>query len=177
MMYPFCAADGMVTAVTNEDMEDNARGPAAPPRQAQPGDAAPGGPQQPPAAPADEGTVIPPVYTERLSRTPPRRRTAADGYKRVPLILPVPQGLPPLPERECLCCAHCGKVVASACTHTHSTTCQRNGCKGVDGDCGMIFPRVLRELFRWIGEQGTFLLQRSGTMQVGNHSVLAQYSF
>ncbi len=119
-----------------------------------------------PAAPAGTGTAIPPVYTERLTRTPPRRRTAADGLKRVPLILPCPQGLPPLPDRERLCCQHCGKVVGSACNHTHSTTCQRHGCLGNDKDCGMIFPRILRELFRWIGQEGTFMLPRSGAMQV-----------
>ncbi len=87
-------------------------------------------------------------------------------FTRVPLATPRAKGLPALPDREHLCCKHCGKVVASALSHSHTTTCLRHGCLGTDEDCGLIFPRVLREFFRWLGEEGSFLLQRSGTMQV-----------
>ncbi len=100
-----------------------------------------------------------------LSRPPTRRRTTtASG--RVFTETPLAKGLPPLPSRERYCCQYCSKVVACSLSHSHNTTCLRHGCLGTDKDCGMIFPRILRELFRWIGEQGTFLLPRSGPMQV-----------
>ncbi len=119
-----------------------------------------------PSAVAEDGDAAQPLYSVRLARMPARRRRVPSTFTRVPLATPRAEGLPALPDRERLCCKHCAKVVASTLTHTHSTTCVRHGCLGTDEDCGMIFPRELREFFRWLGNEGSFLLARSGTMQV-----------
>lgn len=53
-------------------------------------------------------------------------------------------------------------VIGSSCTHGHSDTCKRHNCAGVDGDCGMVYPRVKRRRLRWVGDSGSFALPRTG---------------
>eukprot|EP00198_Chlamydomonas_reinhardtii_P004324 XP_001693660.1 predicted protein [Chlamydomonas reinhardtii] len=60
------------------------------------------------------------------------------------------------------CARHLATVTATTNTHCHSDTCKRHGCAGVDGDCGMEYPRLVRRRFQWIGSGGLFALPRYG---------------
>ncbi|EFJ45561.1 hypothetical protein VOLCADRAFT_94003 [Volvox carteri f. nagariensis] len=42
------------------------------------------------------------------------------------------------------CTQHLVAGVVGSCTHTHTDTCKHFGCAGVDGYCGMAYPRHIR---------------------------------
>ena len=71
------------------------------------------------------------------------------------------QGLTP-PQRRARCARHLAAAIAGSCTHKHTDTCKRHGCAGVDGDCGMVFPRHVRREVRWVEDTGLFALPRYG---------------
>ncbi|EFJ39302.1 hypothetical protein VOLCADRAFT_101133, partial [Volvox carteri f. nagariensis] len=60
------------------------------------------------------------------------------------------------------CTQHLVAGVVGSCTHKHTDTCKRFGCAGVDGDCGMAYPRHIRCEFKWVGDSGLFVLPRYG---------------
>ncbi|PNH07742.1 hypothetical protein TSOC_005752 [Tetrabaena socialis] len=66
------------------------------------------------------------------------------------------------------CCVVCGTL-----THSHTSTCKYYGCKGVDGDCRLVFPRCLRCHLRMLGEDGLFALPRTGVNTVPHTPAIA----
>ncbi|EFJ51492.1 hypothetical protein VOLCADRAFT_87569 [Volvox carteri f. nagariensis] len=60
------------------------------------------------------------------------------------------------------CTQHLVAGVVGSCTHKHTDTCKHFGCAGVDGDCGMAYPRHIRCEFKWVGDSGLFVLPRYG---------------
>ncbi|PNH09339.1 hypothetical protein TSOC_004038 [Tetrabaena socialis] len=66
------------------------------------------------------------------------------------------------------CCVVCGVL-----THGHTSTCKYYGCKGVDGDCRLVFPRCLRCYLRVLGEDGLFPLPRTGVYTVPHTPAIA----
>lgn len=76
-------------------------------------------------------------------------------------------------NRQANCADYHAAVCKTALTHSHTDTCKRHGKDGTEGSCGMKFGRVLRSEFRWIGEEGTFLLPRFGTHLVPHMPGLA----
>lgn len=68
----------------------------------------------------------------------------------------------PDPTTAAACMRHAARGVQDSCQHSHSDTCKRHGCAGDDSSCGMVFPRLLRFVFQWVGTTGLFLLPRFG---------------
>ena len=70
------------------------------------------------------------------------------------------------PARTAVITAYHATVCATTLQHSHSDTCKRHGHSGVEGDCGMIFGRVQRRSFMWIGGSGSCVLPRYSTHAV-----------
>ncbi|GLC67379.1 hypothetical protein PLESTF_000549700 [Pleodorina starrii] len=101
---------------------------------------------------AREQGVAPPATDKQCPR-------AAYDFER---LAGCTNGSLPPPAREAVIREHHAAVIRTTLTHAHSDTCVRHGCIGADGSCGMMFPRLTRPEFRWIGTQGLFLLPRLG---------------
>ncbi|KXZ45046.1 hypothetical protein GPECTOR_59g654 [Gonium pectorale] len=124
----------------------------------------------------DAGAIfgIPPAAASRVAQPVPEvdARCPPAAYDFLTLAGCSGSGLPPR-SRLSPCKAHHACVLRSALNHGHSETCKRHGKRGVDGDCGMVFPRVVRLAFQWVGTTGLFLLPRLGPNIVPHFPALA----
>ncbi|EFJ44611.1 hypothetical protein VOLCADRAFT_94978 [Volvox carteri f. nagariensis] len=108
---------------------------------------------RPPAirAPQPDGSMPAPVYDFTIVAHGKPRGTGSEATDTF------------TPE---VCLEHCTQHlvvgVVGSCTHTHSDTCKRFSCAGVDGDCSMAYPHHIQREFKWVGDSGLFVLPRYG---------------
>ncbi|EFJ43117.1 hypothetical protein VOLCADRAFT_96832 [Volvox carteri f. nagariensis] len=133
------------TSGTDEDIGNGDNGVQPAPPAASAG--------RPPAihAPQPDGSMPAPAYDFAIVA---RGKPCGTGGEATDTFTP----------KVCLerCTQHLVAGVVGSCTHKHTDTCKRFGCAGVDGDCGMAYPRHIRCEFKWVGDSGLFVLPRYG---------------